>query len=112
MMGGDVLALFGPAEREDCLYALSKAVLRIQANGTPFTEIARKINASTDTVEAAAHGHSLLTFDKVARLAHHFPAEFAIVAPLFSPAPTGPLTVADRLERIERELDAIRREAA
>lgn len=55
---------------------------------------------------------SLLSFDSVALLCEAFPDECAQITVLFcggnAPAPT----VSDRLERIERELDAIRREAA
>ena len=111
MATGNVLGFLGAPDREITLHAVSLAVLKIRTSGHTYKEIAKAIDVSPDTIEAAAAEKSLLSFDAVARLVYLFPAEARAICELMAPPCEQP-TVADRLERIERELDAIRREAA
>lgn len=104
--------LFRP-DREVCLNAISRALLKIRADyGLSAKELGKIADCSPDAIYAGTNGENLLSLDSVALLCEAFPDECAQIVVLFcggnAPAPT----VSDRLERIERELDAIRREAA
>jgi len=106
-----VFGFLAAPSRDASLHAIAKAILAVRSLGVTYKEIAKAIDVSPDTIEAAAAEKSLLSFDAVARLVYLFPAEARAICELMAPPCEQP-TVADRLERIERELDAIRREAA
>lgn len=107
-----VSGLFPPPDRETSLKAISRALLRIRSNGWSATALGEELGCSADTIEAASNERSLLRFDCIALLAFKFPEEFSFIEQLWSGAVAAEPTVADRLERIEREVEAIRNEAA
>lgn len=111
----NVLGIFEEPDRESSLEAISRALLRVHANYTKMTwkKLAKKLDVHPDTLASAVKGESLLSFDAVAKLGFHYPDEFEQIETLWLPgALSAPPTVADRLENIERELDAIKRETA
>lgn len=104
--------LFRP-DRETCLNAVSRALLSIRADfGLTAKELARICDCGPDAIYAATNGEHLMSLDSVALLCDKFPDECAPIIAVFTggiaPAPTP----TERLERIERELTAIRRELA
>jgi len=107
----NVLALLAP-DRANCLTSISRALLRIRASGVTCAQLGKVLGCCPDTIEGASNEKSLLSFDSVALLAFHFPDEWAAVEALWTcradPAPS----IVDRLERIEREINAIRKVAA
>ncbi len=110
MTGENVLGYLAAPDRESSLLAISLAILRVRANHRlSYKELAKMLGCSADTVEGAANEKSMLTFDSIARLGYFFPDEFEVVCELWGRG-VQQLTVADRVERIERELAAIRRE--
>ena len=112
MTKGNVLGILAAPDRETSLRAISLALLKVRAShGLTYKELGKMLECSADTVEGATNEKSMLSFDAIARLGYFFPDEFGIVCELWACTDRKP-TVADRLERIERELDAIRREAA
>lgn len=112
MTNGNVLGFLAAPDREDSLRAVSLALLRVLSNPeNTRKKVAKALECSTDTIAGAIAEESLLSFDSIARLGYFFPDEFALVAELWGRATDEP-TVEDRVARIERELDAIRREAA
>lgn len=108
----NVLGLFPPPSLSDCENAIARALLRIRSNGVCIDALADKLGCSAGTIENASNGKTLLRFDSVARLAYHYPAEFSLIEMIWNGRPVEPVTTADRLERIERDLDAIRKEIA
>lgn len=111
MATGNVLGFLGAPDREITLHAVSLAVLKIRTSGHTYKEIAKAIDVCPETVAGAANEANLLAFDAIARLCYFWPEETATIRELCGFAPQS-LTIADRLARIERELDAIRKEAA
>lgn len=111
MSNRNVIGLFPPPSRDVALHAISRALLRIRCNGWTCEALGGKIGVSKDTIENASNEKSMLSFESIALLAYHFPEEFTFIEALWNCRPTEQPTVADRLERIERELDAIRKEA-
>lgn len=114
-MHGNVPNVFGflaiPC-RESSQRAISLALLKVRAiDGMNCDKLAKALDCSADTIRNASNEETLLGFDAVARLVYLFPAESAPIIDLMT-APTEGPTVADRLARIERELNAIRQEAA
>lgn len=110
----NVLGIFPPPDQEDCVKAISTALVKVRANrGMTCEQIGKIVGACGETIrQAMAESGSVLSFVTIARLGYFFAEEFTEIEALWlrSTAPTP--TVSDRLERIERELDAIRREAA
>ena len=103
--------LFRP-DRETCLHAVAISLLRIRSDyGLTAKQLAKVADCGPDAIYDATNEKHLISLDSAVLLCDHFPDETAPIRALFAggiaPAPT----VADRLERIERELDAIRREA-
>lgn len=104
--------LFRP-DRETCLNAISRALLAIRSDyGLTAKELARICDCGPDAIYAATNGEHLMSLDSVALLCDKFPDECAPIIAVFTGGVAPALTVADRLERIERDLAAIRREAA
>ena len=112
MNAGNVLPIFSAPGRDDCLKAVARALLRIRSNGWSCEAIGKALDCSADTVENASNEKSLLCFASLARLGFHFPEEFQLIETLWTCRVVEQPTVADRLDRIDRELDAIRKAAA
>lgn len=113
MSSGNVLGFLLAADRNLCLRAISLTLLKVRAiDGITCEKLGKSIECSADTIRNATNEETLLSFDVIVRLCQLFPDEAKPILELFAmTAPEAP-TVADRLERIERELDALRREAA
>ncbi len=110
MSGPTVLGLFNPPSRDDCLKAVSRALLRIRSNGWTCDSLGKALDCSGDTIENASNEKSLLCFTSLARMAFHFPDEFDLVEALWTCAAVEEPTALDRLDRIEREAGAVRKE--
>jgi hypothetical protein len=112
MTNGNVLGFLAAPDRESSLRAISLALLKVRAlDGMTCEKLGKTLECSADTIRNASNEETLLGFDSVMRLCYFWPDESAPIRALQQP-PTEAPTVADRLERIERELDAIRKEAA
>ena len=112
MTSGNVLGFLAAPDRETSLHAISLVLLKIRATpGMTCEKLGKTLDCSADTVRAASNEETLLSFDTVGRLLYFFPEHCGPIHELWSGAVETP-TIADRLERIERELDALRREAA
>lgn len=106
MSGGNVLGLFSPQGRSDCLRAVSLCLLRIRSNGWSYKQIAGIIGCSADTVENACNEKSLLGFDHIALLGFHFPDEFQIVENLWKCRPERKRTIADKLRELLADMES------
>ena len=108
----NVLGFMAAPCRQSSLRAVSLALLKVRHIPDMTCEIiAKMLDCSVDTVRNASNEETLLSLDAVLRLCYFFPDQTGPVRDLIIPPPVA-LTVADRLERIERELEAIRKEAA
>ena len=112
MSAGQVLPMFAAPTRENTLSAISRALLRIRSNGWCCEQLGKRLECSADTIKHATNEESLLNFHSIALLAFNFPDEFQMIETLWSYRATETVTPLDRLERIEREASAIRRELA
>jgi hypothetical protein len=107
-----VPGLFPAPCRDITLNAISRAILRIRSNGVKAKDLAKKLDVSTDILTSAAAEESMLNFTAIARMAFFYPDEWAsLVEPLWTCIPPEPVTLADRLDRIDREVVAMRRVA-
>ena len=112
MTNGNVFGFLCAPDRECSLRAISLALLKVRALPDMTCEkLGKALDCSADTIRNASNEETLLAFDSVSRLCYFWPDQSAPIRALIMPPSEAP-TVADRLERIERELDAIRREAA
>jgi hypothetical protein len=110
--------LLPPPERIDALNAVAKTIGLVRRRYTlTAKDIARSLtqpngeSPDPDTIGRAERGENLLSFDLIAQLAFLYGDCAAPLRALLEPAPTAePTTLEDRLERIEREAAAIRRE--
>jgi hypothetical protein len=112
MFPANRLSLFGAPGSNDCLAAISKAVLNARCNHNLTNEqLADGLGCCTGTIKNALSETSMMRTDTLLRFGYFFPEEFAPVHALMTAAVPEAPSVADRLERIETHLDAIRREA-
>lgn len=111
MSGPDVFGFIAAPDRESSLRAVSLTVLKIRAAGPTYKQIAKAIDCCPDTVAAAANEATLLSADAIFRLCYFWPAFADPIRALIVPISETP-TIDDRIERIERELAAIREVAA
>ena len=112
MTAANVLPFLLAADRNICLRAISLTLLKVRAiDGITCEKLGSVLECSADTIRNATNEETLLSFDAIVRLCQFFPDQSAPVLQLFSVTADTP-TVDDRIERIERELAAIRREAA
>ncbi len=107
----NVLAYLAAPDRECSLRAISLAVVKVRATGATYKEIGKAIECCADTVAGAANETTLLSADAIFRLCYFWPDETEVIRNLLVPVTETP-TVDDRIARIERELAAIRAEAA
>lgn len=112
MTDSNVLSLLPPPSLEDCENAISRALLRVRSNGVSRDVLANKLNCSPSTIDNASNCRSQLQFDSVARLIYHFPEVLPLIEGLWSLRAIAKPTLDDRIDRIERELAAIREQAA
>lgn len=102
--------MFAP-EREDCLRAISVALLKVRSlEGVTCEKLAKVLGCSVDTVRAASNEENLLSFEHIATLCHYFPDEAAPIVTILTGAAQKPLTAAERMDRIGHDLAALRRE--
>ena len=112
MSDGNVLGLFNAPGRQDCLAAVARALLRIRSNGWSREALGKVLECSPDTIDNATNEKGMLCFVSIARMAFHFPDEFALIQAAWTCCDTARPTPAERLDRIEREFDALRKEIA
>lgn len=113
MNGAQVCGLFNAPSREDALFAISRAVLRIKADtGETYTAIGKVLDCSADTLERAANEQSLLNADTLLRIQFHFPEAYQFVEQIATGSIAPRKTAADRFDLIERQIDALRKELA
>lgn len=112
MTDSNVLSLLPPPSLEDCENVISRALLRLRSNGINRETLAKKLNCSPSTIDNATNCRTQLQFESVALLAYHFPEVLPLIEGLWSLRVVATPTVDDRIERIERELAAIRGMAA
>jgi len=108
----NVLSLLPPPSLDDCENAISRALLRLRSNGIHRDELARKLNCSASTIDNASNCRTQLNFESVVLIAYHYPEVWPLIEGLWSLRPIAKPTLDDRIDRIERELDAIREQAA
>jgi hypothetical protein len=101
-----------PPDRKDCQKAIALAILRLRSNGWSREALGVELGVSADTIDNASNERGLLSFDSVALLAFKFPDEFRLVEAIWSARALAPLTLAERLDRVDGDLAAIRREVA
>lgn len=112
MTNRNVFGFLSAPERASSVRAISLALLKVRALPDMTCEkLGKALECSADTIRNASNEETMLSFDSVARLCYFWPDESAPIRALLIPPSEAP-TVADRLERIERELEAIRKEAA
>ena len=98
-------------DAEDCLRAVSLAVLKVRADRDFSREkLGKALGCSKDAITSASNEDNMLSFASIALLCHHFPDEAAPIFELLGRAPEAP-TPADRIKRIELELEALKRSA-
>jgi hypothetical protein len=115
--GQTVLGIFAAPDAEKSIKAVSNCLLRIHSNheGLTWGQIATALGYKTTTpVVECRDEKSMLGFEAIARIAYIFPDEFAkyIAEPLWGCRVIEQPTIDDRLDAIEREVAAIRKEAA
>ena len=109
----NVLGIFPPPDRDACLHAISRALLRIRSErGLHCAEIAKLADCSADTIENATNEKSLLSFDAVARLGFYFPEEFGVVEALWQCRASQDVTVSEKFDAIHVALERLRKECA
>lgn len=111
MNNANVLGFLSAPDREMSLKAISLALLKVRAiDNMTCEKLAKAIGCCVDTVRNATNEGTLLSFDSVAALLYHFPEHTQTIRQLYDNAPV--LTPADRLERMARDLEALRQEVA
>jgi hypothetical protein len=111
--------LLPPPDRNDVVFAVAKTIGLIRRRGFTAKDIARSLKQPNgdppdpETISRAERGENLLSADLMAQLAFIYRECADPIRALFEPAPLAePTTLADRLDRIEREAAAIRKELA
>lgn len=107
-----VLGIFAEPDTDLCRNVIARALLRIHANHDDMTwkKLAKRLDVHPNTLAAAVKGESLLSFDAIARIGYHYPDEFELIETLWLASVRMPVTTDDRLDAMQRELDALRRE--
>ena len=106
----NVLGFLAAPDRETTLHAVAIAFGKVRQSGVTYKEMAKVLECCDDTIANAVSEKSLLSFDVVARLCYFWPDHCAAIMQLWAPGVAEPST-ADRLDRIEREVLALRRVA-
>jgi transcriptional regulator with XRE-family HTH domain len=105
-------SLFGRPSRDSYRAAVKQVVLDVKArSGLDSEQLAEKLGVSKDTVENAEKMVSSLEAVTLLKIAFFYGEEaIAPVRALYLCAPVEQATLIDRLDRIEAEARAIRRE--
>ena len=102
--------LFAP-DRDDAMHAISIAMLKVRSNsGLSCDKLGKLLDCGRDAIGHATNATHMLSFDSIALLLYHFPDECAPIRALWEGASQAP-SFTDRLDRIEREISALRRGA-
>lgn len=108
----NVLPFLMAADRNVCLSAISMTLLKVRAiDGVTCDKLGEALKCSADTIRNATNEETLLSFDAIVRLCQLFPEQASPIHELFGMTANQP-TAQDRINRIERDLEAIRRELA
>lgn len=106
---GKILSLFKEPDRTSSLRAVSLFLLRVRAHGHTCADLAKIAECSADTIANATNEQTLLSFDALARLGFRFHEEFKLVETLWNCGPVDEPTIAERLDRIVREVELVRK---
>lgn len=108
----NVLPFLMAADRNVCLSAISMTLLKVRAiDGVTCEKLGEALKCSADTIRNATNEETLLSFDAIVRLCQLFPDQAKPIHELFGLTINEP-TAQDRIDRIERELAALRKELA
>jgi hypothetical protein len=109
----NVLPIFPEPDGKCSAAAIATAIRKTKyAEGLTNAELAFELRCDASTVENAEAERNLLKFDTVARLLRKYPQHCACIRQLWELEPISEPTSAERLERIERECAALRKELA
>ena len=109
----NVLPIFPEPDGNISLTVISDAIRKTKyIEGLTNAELGFELRCDASTIENAEAKRNLLKFDTVARLLRKYPQHCAGIRQLWELEPIEQPSVSDRLERIERETAAIRREVA
>lgn len=112
MTNGNVLGFLAAPDREVSLRAISLALLKVRAlDGMTCEKLGGILECSADTIRAASNEENVLGAVSLFRLLYFFPDETGSIRQAYD-HPEPEMTVAERVARIERDLDAIRELAA
>lgn len=104
----NVLGFLAAPSEADCHHAVSLALLKVRSiKGMTCDNLAKLLDCSAETIRNASNEKTLLSFDSIARLCYLFPLESTPIHELWD-GPAEQPTPAERFERIERELVALR----
>lgn len=110
MANANVLPFMMAADRNVCLRAISLTLLKVRAlDGITCEKLGKAIDCSGDTIRNATNEETLLSFHSIVPLCQLFPEQARPILELFGMAAEQP-TTEDRIDRIERDLEAIRKE--
>lgn len=103
--------LFGPPSQKSFRMAVADALRAIKReHGLTLVELADRLGCCDQTIRNALDEDGCLSAVTMLRIGYEFEGALEPVFALSRRAAVAPLTVADRVERIERELAAIVRE--
>jgi len=104
----NVLGFLAAPAKGDCQRAISLALLKVRSHkDMTCDKLAKLLECSAETIRNASNEETLLSFDAVARLCYLFPLETTPIHELWD-GPAEQPSPAERIERIERELGALR----
>jgi hypothetical protein len=107
----NVLPIFPEPDGNISLTEISNSIRRTKyIEGLTNAELAFQLRCDASTIENAEAKRNLMKFDTVARLLRKYPQHTANIRQLWELEPISPPSIDDRLERIEREASAIRKE--
>ncbi len=111
MSNTNVLGFLAAPDRESSLRAIGLSLLKVRAiDGMTCEKLGKTLECSADTIRNASNEETLLAFDCVMRLCYFFPEQTATIRALQAPPAEVP-SIDDRIARIDRELDEIRKQA-
>lgn len=109
----NVLPIFEEPDGNISLTAIADAIRKTKyQERLTCAELAFHLRCDPSTVKNAENGSNLLRFDIVARLLRKYPQHCAGIFQLWDPTPRDEPTSVERIDRIERELSALRKDVA
>lgn len=112
-----ICGLLPPPDRNDVVFAVARTIGCIRRRGYTAKDIARSLKQPNgdppdpDTVSRWERGENMPSLDLMVQIAYLYGDCADPLRALLEPAPViEPTTLADRLDRIEREAAAIRKE--